>query len=375
MKRSFGLVGTWIVLALSLFFVKADGAETSKEDHLQETNNDEINLALKGTSITKDAIQIIPNTDEQVAYFNMTTTTHRKLISLSEAKQRAEQSKGYKGLRKYGSYNMKNHLRGGLIKILGGSTCKKTGDFNCEADYSPLKTNCNLGISNFCAENTKACVLHVVDIALDVLDILSNFFPPAKVLKAVKTIAKVGTKGVGRMVTKAKQAVMDKVKKEVMADMIESVAKKFSKEELAKTFLANNMDSSIVWVVNLGVAEAVEELATGQVVKEFSKLKGPHGKSNLAKEGLTRQEEEREALNLLAEFDPTGVFSVLNKLFLGPKCNEKMLHKKQCKFGGPIWVYEKALEVRLYHTIYDFKFIYFCRVLTKPYFHCYYDTN
>ena len=180
------------------------------------------------------------------------------------------------------------------MKILGRSTCRKTHGFDCKTDYSPLKTNCNLGISNFCAENTKTCVVHVVD----VLDILSNFFLPSKMIKAVRTVAKVGPKGAGAMIKRAKQAVMDKMKKEVMDELIKLIAQKFTKEEFAKTFLANNIDSSIVWVVNLGVAEATEDLAKSTIMKEAQKLKGTHGKSNLAKDGLTRQEVEREVLCL-----------------------------------------------------------------------------
>ena len=355
MKRLFKLSAIWVTLLLSSTLISVNGADTSGEDQFYATNEDKISLSINDTHFITQKTETQSTGYEEVTYLNMTTDRHRKLRDITQAAAKAQYAAnmGDKGLRTYGSWSLKNHVKGNLVKILGGQTCRKSGDFDCKAEYSPLQTNCNLVISNFCADSTKACAVFVVDIALSILDILSNFFPPAKAIKALKGVYKLSKQGANAMVKKAKEAIVDKVRKEARDEIMESVAKKFSREAIATKFVQNNVDSSITWLIDNAVEEATDELALATVTKN---LKYEHSKVKLGKNDQTRQEEERAVLELFAEMDPTGVFTIANQLFLGPNCNERKLLKKDCQFGGTMDRENDALDVRMANAIYFYLF-------------------
>jgi len=302
-------------------FLQSEATEIDEEypeDHEVHTGKYKSNLT--------DFLKTDPSEEELLAFLNI-TSKGRRLASLSGALASATRAKNSNvgvGSRRSASWEMRNHVRANVVRVMAG-TCRRTDGWNCNQDLSPQKTTCGVG---FCTADTKGCVLFVGDILLDVVDIMSNFFPPGKALGLVKKVVKIGAK---TAVREAKEAAIKKGVQEMAGEMLESIAKTFSKEEVAKSLFTNTGTAQFVWLADRALSTAAEELAIAKIAQD---LDYSNPKSSLAKGGLTSEQEAREVYAIMADMDPSGVFSLANKLFLGATCKENKLTEKTCQFGG-----------------------------------------
>ena len=240
------------------------------------------------------------------------------------------------------SYKFKKFAAHQILRMLT-KNCRRTNNWVCGSHGTPLKKECG----DFCVPGTPQCFAFVADIAFDVFNILFTFVPFSKVYYGVRAALKAGSKSI-----KAGAHVFSTSIKEAAQDMFMNVKNLFDEEKWAMAFIENvafgqqglasyAVDNATGVFLDIALREVTEILTYIQMTKymdeemlEKFKKESKGKKDNINYIGTyqhvklfddslkTREDEWGAVKNVLADMDPTGVVSIVNK-FTGPECTKE----------------------------------------------------
>jgi len=146
----------------------------------------------------------------------------------------------------------------------------------------------------YCASNQSTCIAKHVHIALSFIDVLSNFYPPAKAVTAIKAAVKVGTKiAIKKALIAAAKAVGRKLLKKAKKNLKKHMKSK--KKEIQNALKRDMKEVELDMILEGGL----EELAQARIAEGGGNLDG---------------KVKSEARELVEAVDPTGVSDLINAI-------------------------------------------------------------
>ena len=241
------------------------------------------------------------------------------------------------------SFKFKKFAAQQILRMLTKS-CRRTNNWVCGSHGSLLTETCG----DFCVPGAPQCFAFVVDIAFDVFNVLANFVPFGKVYYGVKAALRTGSKSI-----RAGMHMFHKSMKAIGKDILMNMEKLLSRNAWAKAFIENValgqtgiaaagvdtfLAAGVDTFLDLALREVTEMLAYIQMTqymdeemlekfkRESEKQTGninnidTYQHAKLFDDSLeTRDDEWGAVKNVLADMDPTGIVTIVNK-FTGAKC-------------------------------------------------------